>query len=534
MVNKSVFKTQTREGSKSKVNTKRPANTVNEAGGIAYSCSNKQALARLVCTGCFNNTYYVNASDQANKIIDLCKLLEDDFIAKCAMYARSRGYMKDTPALLVAILSTRDYRYFEDVFNIVINNGKMLRNFVQIIRSGLVGRKSFGTRIKKAIINWLNNRTDDQLFRDSVGNNPSLGQIIKMVHPKPLNMKRSALYRYLIGKKVDNIKQLPKLVQQYEKFKQASDTERELLDVPDVPFQLIDNLKLSPKQWAELAKNGGWHMVRMNLNTFGRHKVYDIPGVSTEIANKLRDKKNIERSMAFPYQLMTTANNVSGDVPRSIINALHDAMEHAVSNIPEIKGKTYIFIDTSGSMNSPITGERGTSTSKTRCVDVAALIAASIARTSDNVTVIAFDTTLHPTMFNAIDSIITNANHLKEIGGGGTNCSLGLNYLNNLEKKADTIIYISDNQSWLDNRYAWYKGTGMSQEWDKFKSRNKNAKLVCIDLTPNTSVQVKDREGVLNIGGFSDSVFEIIAQFINSPNEIDHWVNTIESIQIGV
>ena len=44
------------------------------------------------------------------------------------------------------------------VFDQVVDNGKMLRNFAQIIRSGAVGRKSFGNRPKKLMQTWAFDR----------------------------------------------------------------------------------------------------------------------------------------------------------------------------------------------------------------------------------------------------------------------------------------------------------------------------------------------------------------------------------------
>ena len=50
-------------------------------------------------------------------------------------------------------------------------------------------------------------------------------------------------------------------------------------------------------------------------------------------------------------------------------------------------------------------------------------------------------------------------------------------------------------------------------QWAAFKARNPNAKLVCIDLQPYATTQAAEREDVLNIGGFSDHVFDVIAEF---------------------
>ena len=120
------------------------SNTINEAGGTAYALSPKAALAQYAATGCFSHTFYADANEQLDKVLELTKELDAEFIAKVAVYAREKGFMKDMPALLVAVLSTKDKALFERTFPRVIDNGKMLRNFVQIMRSGVVGRKSLG------------------------------------------------------------------------------------------------------------------------------------------------------------------------------------------------------------------------------------------------------------------------------------------------------------------------------------------------------------------------------------------------------
>ena len=95
------------------------------------------------------------------------------------------------------------------VFPRVIDNGKMLRNFVQIVRSGVIGRKSFGSAPKRAAQAWFASRTPETIFRQSLGAQPSMADVIKMVRPSPANDKgekdavREALYGYLIGKDVD-------------------------------------------------------------------------------------------------------------------------------------------------------------------------------------------------------------------------------------------------------------------------------------------------------------------------------------------
>ena len=71
---------------------------------------------------------------------------------------------------------------------------------------------------------------------------------------------------------------------------------------------------------------------------------------------------------------------------------------------------------------------------------------------------------------------------------------------------------------------------GQSAEWQKFKRNNPKAKLVLIDLVPNRNVQVKDDKDVLNVGGFSDNVFEIISNFVKGNG--DHFVEVIKNTEV--
>ena len=100
----------------------------------------------------------------------------------------------------------------------MIDDGRMLRNFVQIVRSGQTGRKSLGTRPKRLVQRWLAQRSDEALFRAAVGNDPSLADVIKMVHPRPTSAARRALYAYLIGRPHDAAA-LPALVREFERYK---------------------------------------------------------------------------------------------------------------------------------------------------------------------------------------------------------------------------------------------------------------------------------------------------------------------------
>jgi len=496
--------------------------TVNSEFAPAYALAPKQALAQYAATGCFGRTFYATADEQLTRVLELCDAVDAKFVAQVAIYSRTQSFMKDMPALLCAWLSARDARLHQAVFARVIDNARMLRTYVQILRSGVVGRKSLGTAPKRLVRDWLSSRDEDALFSSSAGQSPSLADIVKMVHPKPAGAQREAFYGYMLGRSYD-ANALPKLVMQFERFKAGQD-----LDLPDLPFMLLSALPLSRKDWVGIAKNASWQTTRMNLNTFARHGVFEEDTLAGLIAARLRDAAEIRRARVFPYQLLTAYQNCDAAVPQEVRDALQDAMELAIANVPSIEGRVVVCPDVSGSMKSPVTGHRAGSTTSVRCVDVAALVAASVLRKNQTATVLPFEQTVVPVDLNSRDSVMTNAGRLASIGGGGTNCSAPVRLLNQQKAKADLVLFVSDNESWVDQGRG--RGTALLAEWSEFRQRNPKARLVCLDIQPNQTTQAAERADILNIGGFSDQVFNVISAFASGQLEADHWIARIEAV----
>ena len=140
------------------------ATAINHEGAPAYTLEPKHALAQYAATGCLSNTFYAGAGEQLSTVLSLAKELDPAFIAKTAIYARTQGSMKDVPALLLAILSTKNPALLKAAFPRVVDNGRMVRNFVQILRSGVTGRKSLGTAPKRLVEAWLNTASEQKLL----------------------------------------------------------------------------------------------------------------------------------------------------------------------------------------------------------------------------------------------------------------------------------------------------------------------------------------------------------------------------------
>lgn len=533
MVNKKIFST----GPHTRT---RLTTHVNRAGGKAYKLEDAEALCQYAVTSTFSDVYYAKAEEQLDEVKRICKNVSPELIAKVAVYARERGKMKDTPAFLAAYLaSIGEVGLLKKIFSRVMNNPKMLLNFVQMIRSGVTGRKSFGSAVKSLIQNWITSRWGNKLFLASIGySNPSLADVIKMVHPCPANAEQSALFAYLLGAKVElddtsalvlnrympngTIKQhdydnLPPLVREFEAFK-ADNTQ----PLPDLDYRALTNCDLTQAHWQEIALNMPWNTLRLNLNVLLRNGAFQSDEVVDKVANLLANKEEVKKWNAFPYQLMTAYMFVESDMPLKIKNALQMALNHSLQNVPVLGKKVGIAVDVSGSMSSPITGQRRESTSVIRCVDVASLITASLARTNPEALVVSFGSTARVVPnYNPWDSLVTNANklvHEGDVVGHGT-CALEAMNVFNHKGKFDFIVFVSDCQSWIETAmkrgyYLGSKGTGLMDAWEAQRVKNKKAKLAEINVQPYGDTQAdSNRKDILNVGGFNDSVFDVLAEF---------------------
>lgn len=499
------------------------ADALNEAGGASYERTPEAALALYAATGCLHGTFYADAQQQLERVLALCAAVEPEFVARTALYARRHAHMKDMPALLVAYLASRDGALAEKIFHRVIDNGRMLRNFVQMLRSGELGRKSLGTRPKRLVREWLDRASIEQLLSAAIGERPSLADIVRMVHPRPLDASREALYAWLLDKPY-KAEALPERVRAYEAFK--ADPRGE---APDLPFQYLTALPLEVRHWKQIAARSSWQSTRMNLNTFLRKGVFEDAAMVEQVAAKLRQPEAIQRARVFPYQLMVAYRAAAAKLPEPITEALQEAMELATAAVPALSGEVVLAIDVSGSMQSPVTGYRYGATSVATCVDVAALIAACFRRRNARTRIVPFAEAVRSIRLNPRDSVMSQARAIARMVGGGTCVSAPLALLNQERATPDLVVIVSDNQSWADTRQ--HGGTETMRQWAALKARNPKARLVCIDLQPYGSSQVQELPDVFHIGGFSDAVFEQVA-VIAQGKRASHWAERIQAMEL--
>jgi 60 kDa SS-A/Ro ribonucleoprotein len=529
------------------------ANAVNEAGGRAYKLEPKHALAQVAATGTFGNAFYSTAETQLDEVLKLIDEVDDNqYLAKLALYAREKAFMKDMPAALLVALSVRDTELMHRVFDRVVDNGRVLRTVFQMIRSGQIKNKAGKSRVglsssvQRAFQRWLNTASVGKLLSASIGNDPSLRDILRMARPTPKDNARRAMFGWLTDKSIDKWApateaDLPVEVQSLIAYRNSESEEAQALiagGLDNVRWDLLSDAAKGPKVWAALARKMGPQALRMNLNTLLRHDVLATSAMVDYVADRIADESEIRRSKQFPYQYFAAYLNADANVPQKIKTALHMAAEIACGNVSKLPGPVVIGLDTSASMNCAVTGQSGRgATSKIRCIDVAALFAAAILRRNPDSVVIPFDTSAYDAKMDPNDSILSIAERLAKYGGGGTDCSLPLVAANKkyAMRKFAGVVLVSDNESWVGT--GGQGSTDVMRAWEAFVAKQRwlagkeaSPKLVNIDLQPYQTVQACERADIMNIGGFSDSVFNVISAFLADNNQ--RFVAEVEAMEL--
>ena len=522
------------------------ADARNQEGARAYALPPKHALAQLAATGCFNGTFYAQAEDQLTALLALVTQVDDNvFLAKLAVYTRERAFMKDMPAALLLVLSKRDRDLFRRVFDRVVDNGRVLRTLLQMIRSGQFGRKSLSYALQRAFQRWLNQASVNRLLSASIGKDPSLRDVLRLARPTPPDNARRALFGWLTDKLIEkwtpaSADDLPAEARALDAYRKAGTEAEQVAILREHRFRwdLLADAARGASVWRAIARQMGPQALRMNLNTLLRHGVLADADTVSYVATKIADVEEIRASRQFPYQYLAAYLNAEDALPQKIKAALCEAAEIACGNVPKLPGPVVIGLDVSGSMQSAITGRRGKgATSKVRCVDVAALFAAAILRRNPDSVLIPFDDKTYRAGVDPQDSILSLSARLARFGGGGTNCSLPLAHaVDEMGNRSFAgCVLVSDQESWIGA--GRHGATATLTAWQEFvKNRVRlqggeaSPKLVCIDIQPYATTQAPDRSDILNVGGFSDAVFGVVASFLG--DEAGRFVAEVEAVEM--
>ena len=372
--------------------------------------------------------------------------------------------------------------------------------------------------------------------------------MLRLARPTPKDNASRALFGWLTGKEVSkwapaSAEDLPAEVRALQAYRHANSAEDQvsLLAGSKLRWDLLADAACGPAVWKAFARQMGPQALRMNLNTLLRHEVLNDKEMVNFVAAKIADAEEIRASRQFPYQYLAAYLNAEDTLPQKIKAALCQAAEIACGNVPELAGPVVIGLDVSGSMKAPITGSRGRgATSKVRCVDVAALFAAAMLRRNPDSVVVPFDDKVYRVKLDPHDTILSLAARLAQYGGGGTNCSLPLVEATDTyfkKRRFAGCVLVSDQESWIGEGRQGSTATMTAwQDFVKSQVRLQAHGDAGPKLGMHRSAALHYDAGrrscsdILNVGGFSDAVFGVVASFLD--NNANRFVAEVEAIEL--
>lgn len=441
---------------------------VNKAGAIAYSLDHKTELVHAVVTTFLEDKFYETGDERLNRIIDLVSKVPHDFTAKLAIIARKEFNLRSVAHVLVGELS-KIHKGDDLVKNTMVEVCTRPDDVLEIV--SYVG-SPLPKQIKRGARNAILKYDRYQLAKyKGEGKEISMVDVFNMVHPKVkhANKEQKKAWKDLMVGKLASF------------------------DTWEVEISAAKDKK---KAWEKLVledKLGYMALIR-NLNNLIKNDV-SVKAIKAAV-KKLTDPEEVKKSKQLPFRFLTAYDHVNGN--RDFTDAISIAMDHALVNVPKLKGKTLIAIDTSGSMSGDP-------------IEKASIFAAALYKSND-ADLVQFSDSCGPMKASSRLPIIDLAQKIQnEAWGGGTNTG---SVFESASDKYARIIILSDNQSW----------NGSAQDAYRVYRKENDCFVFAVDIQGYGSTDLNG-EKVKHLTGWSTRLLDFIGVA-----EKENLVKYIESL----
>lgn len=255
----------------------------------------------------------------------------------------------------------------------------------------------------------------------------SMADAIKLLHPNP---KMSKVSKYFYKDIIEG------------KVKMGADTKQVQSEIAKVNNK---NSNTTKKDVVKSLDTSTVMAIIKNLVALDRQGILNDDKAVYSIIEKLTDRKEIEKSRLLPFRFYSAYKEVSKLAPskgrRLILDALVEALDLSIANLPNIVGYSAILVDLSGSMDYGIS-----SMSSVTAKDVACLLGAICFKKG------IADVYVFADRCKRVDSISrksTTMDIMKELQsqnvGGCTNLDIALSTVEASKTTYTNLIILSDN-----------------------------------------------------------------------------------------
>lgn len=383
-------------------------------GAVASKSSNLMELHRSVLSCMlWEDITYENGEGVAARIARLVPLVKPQDVSALAIEARSEANLRHVPLLIAREMARHDSHkpYVASTLSNIIQRPDEISEFLSLYWKEK--KQPISNQVRKGLAMAFGKFNEYSLAKYNGDGAIKLRDVLFMVHPKPANKAQAKLWEKLANKKL----------------KTPDTWEVELSTSKGV------DKKTSWERLLSEGKMGAMALIR-NLRNF------EECNVDRELVKKALSECNTER--VLPFRFISAVKHAP-----SYQVQLEDLMLRSLKDRLKFKGKTVVLIDVSGSM-----GGRLSSKSQMSRYECGASLAILLRELCEDVVFYATagddSRGIHETErisphrgFALRDAIVNKASTL---GGGGIFLKQCLEYTQNIEKTAERVIVITDEQ----------------------------------------------------------------------------------------
>lgn len=401
--------------------------TTNKQGHPAYRLDDRTKLMTMVLTTMLGEPkFYGDNTDELIELAEtLCEHGDGEFVAKLAVWARTKANMRSVSHALAAVVVHK------------CKDTGLARPTVRAIASR---RGDDGTEIMAAY---------DALY-GSESRHPNalrkgVRDALEATSPYSIAKYQSLNRSWKLRDAIRLNRPVSSSDAQSEAFDKACEN--------DLPAPVSWETELSARGntnevWDELLAEGNVPFMACLRNMRNMLKCgTDI----SPVLKKLTSEDAVRRSRQLPFRFYSAYRELqaAGLMTSAIARALDEALRLSCANVDRLPGRTAVLIDVSGSMDATISGR-----STVKCVDIASVLGAMAMHISDDAIAIRFSNGAKVLPMTGL-SIIGDINTVP-MANGGTNMEAGFDALIKGSFDADRVIVVSDNEVnggyWRDNK----------------------------------------------------------------------------------
>lgn len=492
---------------------------VNYEGERAFVLTPQLELYTAVATAALSEQFYEKAADKLQRLRELIAKNDAGFVARLAVYAREKMYLRSVPLVLTVELAKQNSgnSIVGKLANRVVQRADEITELLAYYamaneRKNIKKLNKLSKQIQKGLADAFNKFDEYQFAKYNRDAEVKLKDALFLVHPKAKDEAQQALF--------------DKIVKDELNAPYTWEVELSVLGQQKFDTGELKQAAFRAK-WEELifSNKMGYMATLRNLRNILEAEV--SKEALKKVCEYLSDAKAVTNSKQLPFRFLAAYRELkqlkNGRVSK-VLEALEEAVLQSAANIAGYDEDTKVVIaaDVSGSMQKTISAK-----SKVQNYDIGLMLAMLLQNRCENVI-----TGMFGDKWKVINvpkrNILSNVDefHRREGEVGySTNGYLVVRDLLQRSKVVDKVMLFTDCQLWNSNN----SGENIADLWKQYKKLAPAAKLYLFDLAGygNMPLNVM-RDDVFLIAGWSDKIFDVL----KAVEEGRHAVKVIDAIEL--